>query len=405
MRLVSILIALVVAASLYLLVFERDTVLELAGTDSLVGAEGETDTLSDASAVSVVAMQSEARAIDTAVITRGRTEAARQVDVRAETSGKIISDPLRKGATVAEGDLLCELDPGTRDVALAEAEARLAEARASAPSARARLAEAEAALRQARIDQNAAQRLSQDGFASDARVAGADAGVESALASIEAARGGLEASAATVQSAEAAVAAAETELDRLKITAPFSGLLESDTAELGAFLQPGGLCATILQLDPIKLVGFVPETAVDRIDTGAMAGARLASGQEVQGEVTFLSRSADDQTRTFRVEVSVPNEDLKIRDGQTAEIMIQSDGSQAHLLPQSALTLDDDGALGVRVATEDDTALFKPVTVVRDTVDGIYVSGLDPTERVIVVGQEYVADGVPLTITMRGDGS
>ena len=199
--------------------------------------------------------------------------------------------------------LLCVLDPGTRESTVAEARARVPEAQARVSEARARLVEAE-------ISDNAARRLGEDGFASETRVASARAGVESALAGVEAAEAGVEA-------ARAGVAAAEKEFERLQIKAPFAGLLESDTAELGALMQPGATCATIFQLDPIKLVGFVPETDVDKVTVGAMAGARLATGREVRGEVTFLSRSADPTTRTFRVEVLVPNADLLIRDGHT----------------------------------------------------------------------------------------
>lgn len=107
----------------------------------------------------------------------------------------------------------------------------------------------------------------------------------------------------------------------------------------------------------------------------ARAGARLASGQELVGQVTFISRSADDTTRTFRVEVEVPNADLAIRDGQTAEIIIAAEGTPAHLLPGSALTLNDAGDIGIRAVGEDNRAQFLPVGVLRDTVDGIWVTG------------------------------
>lgn len=399
MRLFSILIAIIVAASLYAWVFERSAVLEFAGAATTpVGAEGN-DTPGDAAnAVSVVTMQSRAADIDSSVRLTGQTEANRQVEMRAETSGRIVSDPLRKGMFVEAGQLLCHLDPGTRQINLAEAEARLAEARARDPESRSRVAEAEAMLNEAQIEQNAAVRLNQDGFASETRVASANATVESALAALEQAKSGIQAMSAGIQAAEAAVASAETELERLNILAPFVGVLESDTAELGALMQPGSLCATVIQLDPIKLVAYVPETEVDKINLGAEAQARLTSGREVTGTVTFLSRAADDQTRTFAVEVSLPNPELSIRDGQTAEIVIEADGRKAHLLPQSALTLNDDGALGVRVVNEDQAALFVPVQVLRDTVDGVWVSGLDETAEVIVVGQEFVTDGVPVRV-------
>ena len=234
-----------------------------------------------------------------------------------------------------------------------------------------------------------------------AGVISAESGIESAKASIESANSGIENALSGIQSAEAGVAAADKEIERLEVLAPFAGLRETDTAELGALLQPGGLCATVIQLDPIKLVGFVPETDVDKVEVGAVAGARLATGREVLGKVTFLSRAADPNTRTFRVEIEVPNDDLSIRDGQTAEIGIQAESQAAHLIPASALTLDDDGVLGVRYVDNGSMAGFSPVTVLRDTVNGIFVSGLGEAADIIVVGQEFVTSGVPVKASFR----
>ncbi|WP_099826390.1 efflux RND transporter periplasmic adaptor subunit [Oceaniglobus indicus] len=400
MRLFSVLTAVVVAVTLYLLVFERDAVLSFAGNDTLAGAAAE-DAPDTDNAVSVVALRTQARDIDSAVLLRGRTEAARQVTVSAETSGRIISPPLRKGAFVETGQLLCELDPGVRKAQLAEAEARLVEARARGPEATARIAEAQARLSEAEINDNAASRLSEGGFASQTRVAQTAAAVESARAAIESAKSGLNAVESGIQAAEAAVAAASREIEKLRILAPFSGLLETDTAELGTLMQPGALCATIIQLDPIKLIGFVPEMQVDRVEVGAPAAARLATGRAIQGRVSFLSRVSDDATRTFRAEIDVPNPDLTLRDGQTVEIMISAEGTSAHLLPQSAMTLNDDGDLGVRVVDGGNTARFLPITIVRDTPEGIWITGLPDTADVIVVGQEYVIDGVAVKPTYR----
>jgi len=386
MKLFSILTALLVAAFLYALVLERETLLAFASGTESEPAE-ETESAPEERLVSVVALRSVAKNVDSAVLLRGRTEAARQVTVAAETSGRVISDPLRKGRHVEQGELLCVLDPGTR-------QSTLSEARAHVPEARARVTEAEARLAEAEININAAEQLSEGGFASETRVASARAAVQAALAGVQSAQAGVEA-------AQAAVEAAETEIGRLNITAPFAGLLETDSAELGALLQPGAPCATIIQLDPIKLVGFVPETEVDRVNLGVQAGARLATGRELQGRVTFLSRSADPLTRTFRVEVEVPNSDLSIRDGQTAEIIVQADGSFAHLLPQSSMTLDDRGRLGVRIVGNDDRAAFAPVTLLRDTIEGVWLSGLPEEASVIVRGQEYVTEGVKMTVSYR----
>jgi len=120
--------------------------------------------------------------------------------------------------------------------------------------------------------------------------------------------------------------------------------------------------------------------------------------------VTFLSRAADPETRTFRVEIEVPNADLSLRDGQTAEIVIGAAGKNAHLLPQSALTLNDDGILGVRVVSQDSAALFVPVTLLRDTPSGVWLAGLPDQADVIIIGQEYVTDGVRVAASFQEVG-
>lgn len=365
MRLLPLLTAVMVTAALYLLVMEREALLAFANGDAGSAAEAaaEPGAEDEVQRVRVVALRSSAREVDTGVLLRGRTEAARQVDVRAEVSSTVISEPLRKGRFVETGELLCRLDPGTRRAALTEAEARLAEAL---------------------VNYRAASGLKDQGFASETRVASAKA---------------------ALQSAEAAVDRAQTEIDRLEIRAPFGGLLETDTAENGTLLQPGAVCATVIQLDPIRLVGFVPEVDVSRIALGAPADAQLADGARVRGAVTFISRSADPQTRTFRVDVEVANPELTIRAGQTAEILISADGETAHALPASALTLDDAGRIGIRAVVDGDTVRFMPVEILRDTRDGVYVTGLPAEVDVIVTGQEYVTDGRKVAVTYREDGA
>lgn len=361
MRLIPLFTAILVALALYAIIMERDTLKALAG-DGTTPQEPEAEAVNvstgDMPPVSIVAMASKSRDIESGIVLRGRTEAARNVDVRSETTGLVISEPLRKGQTVQKGQILCELDTGTRNAQLAEAKARLAEAEAN---------------------NTAAASLSQKGYTSETAAIGRLAQLESAMAAVE---------------------QAEKELSRLQIKAPFSGLLESDTAELGVLLQPGSACATVIALDPIKLVGFVPENGISRLTLGASAGARLVTGEELRGFLTFLSRSADPLTRTFRVEVTVPNPDQNIRDGATAEIYVAFDGETAHLLPQASLTLNDSGQLGVRAAV-DNTAKFFPVEIVRDTSEGVLVKGLPEELDIIVVGQEYVVDGRAISVTMR----
>ncbi|WP_299659777.1 efflux RND transporter periplasmic adaptor subunit [uncultured Ruegeria sp.] len=403
MRLISLVNAVLVIIALYFLVFERDALFAFAGR-----GDEPTDTVTEVAesgpapdSIGVVVLRSTSREIGSAVQLRGQTKANRQVEVLAETISTVVSEPKRKGAFVEAGDLLCELDPGTRPASLAEAMAAKLEAESRVPEAEARIEEAHARLAEAEINLKAARKLSETGFGSETRRISSEAEMSTAKAGIKSGEAGLEATQAGIQAATAAVEAAQRELDRLTIEAPFKGLLESDTAELGSLMQPGSLCATVIQLDPIKLVGFVPETEVNRIIVGSMASAQLVTGLQVEGRVTFLSRSADETTRTFEVEITVPNPELLIRDGQTANIQIAAEGVKAHLLPQSALTLNNEGELGVRTVITDNVVDFVPIRLLRDTADGVWVGGLPETADVIVIGQEFVTRGVTVAPTYR----
>ncbi len=409
MRIFPILAAVAVSALMYMAIFERDSLMQAispAAPPQAAGDEGgdapQPSDVAGQDLVKVVVQRSTARQLASAVITRGQTAAAREVAVQAETSAIVLSPPLRKGAQIKAGDTLCKLDPGVRLASLSEAKARHAEAESRVPEAQSRVVEAQARLNETLIKLNAAEKLGEGGFSSQTQIATAEAAVAAARAGLSSAEAGLNGAKSGIQAADAAVAGAQIEIDRLTMTAPFDGILESDTAELGSLLQKGSLCARILQLDPIKLVGFVPETDVDRVVMGAQAQARLAAGnRQITGKVTFISRSSDPSTRTFRVEIDVPNPDLSLRDGQTAEIAIAAAGADAHLLPQSALTLDDTGTLGVRLIDDANIVAFAPVDLIRDTPQGVWVNGLPQTVNVIVLGQEYVTAGVRVDPTQR----
>ena len=186
----------------------------------------------------------------------------------------------------------------------------------------------------------------------------------------------------------------ELDISRTVIRAPFDGTLETSSAETGSLLQPGSLCASILGLHPIRVVGFAPERAINAFVEGTAASAELAGGQRVDGVVSFVSRAADPNTRTFRVELTIENQDYAIRDGLSAEILMPIRQPAAHLVPQSALTLSDAGEIGLRLINEDNTTFFAPVRLLRDTSDGFWVDQLPDSADIIVVGQEFVEDGV-----------
>jgi len=392
MRISSIIIAIIVCAGIAGFIFRNDFNAYLNTQDVIIEETNEISSelkekkINKQKAVSVLVQKSNEQEVTNGILLRGQTEAFKSVQVKAETSGSVISQPIRKGTFVKNGELLCELEVGTKSDVLSEAKVALALS----------LDELDASIHQYELRVQAAER--QKSLLK--RGVGTEAAVEAAELSASSAETQSLSKRQAVANVEARINRATTELNNTKIIAPFDGLLESDTAEYGDFMQTGAPCGTLLALNPIKLIGYATETQVSKIEVNTTAGARLISGDTVSGTVSFISRSADPTTRTFLVETTVPNDNYEIREGSTADIYISLSGAKGHLLPQSSLTLNSSGVLGVRIALND-KAKFIPINIIRDAEEGVWVTGLPDTVDVIIVGQEYVTDNSNIKVSYK----
>lgn len=294
------------------------------------------------------------------IVVRGRTQALRKVVVRAETAGVVAETPVEPGALVEAGATLCRLKIDARQAALAEARAALAKAD---------------------LDYDAAVKLAEEGFR-------AETGVAAARAARELARANLE---------QASLAIAKT-----AIAAPFAGVFDARLAEAGDFLSVGDPCGVLIQQTPFLVVGAVSERDVGKIARGDKGVARLASGETIEGAVRVVATASDAATRTFEVQLEVPNEAAALRDGVTASFTVFADRREAHFVPRSALTLDDQGRVGVRFAGDGDIVGFAAVSLLGENERGVWVSGLSGAVRVITRGQDFVAPGQRVAVTLEG---
>ncbi|MCV0394154.1 MAG: efflux RND transporter periplasmic adaptor subunit [Rhizobiaceae bacterium] len=186
---------------------------------------------------------------------------------------------------------------------------------------------------------------------------------------------------------------AQAELARNEVRAPFSGILDRLEVEQGSAVTAGAEVATLISLDPIIGRGEVSERDLGFLKPGDHAEMRLVDGRTVEGEVRYISRDATDATRTFMVEVAIPNPDGNIPAGMTAEITLRAEPVDAVKLPRSVVTLGDDGELGIRAVDANGKVAFFPIDLVDDTPDGLFLAGIPPEARIIVAGQEMVHEG------------
>ena len=182
------------------------------------------------------------------------------------------------------------------------------------------------------------------------------------------------------------------ELNRTEVKAPFSGFIEQ-IVKPGNFLERGQVCATIIQLDPITLIAGVPEYDINKVRIGQNVLVELVTGQKIKGKLTFVSKSASPDTRTFVVESQIENSDGKIKDGLTAEISIEIDKVMAHKISPSILLLNDEGKLGIRIVNKNKYAKFIEIIILEDSEEGLWVTGIPEEVEIVIQGQGFVEDG------------
>ena len=287
------------------------------------------------------------------LVLSGRTEADRKMMVTARGDGIISELKVRRGDIVKQGDVIAILSDEARE---------------------ARVTQAQTMLTQRKTELEARMKLVAQGT----------------LPKLEAVN--LE---TQFKAAEAGLAAAEAERERGVIRAPWAGVVNDVPVEIGqaAFSFTGKEIAQIAALDPILAVVEVAERKLQGVNLGDVAEIRLVTGRTATGKIRFISKMASAATRTYRVDVEIPNADLSIPDGITAEVTIPLSAVPAAHVPRSALTFSSGGDLGVRFVDAANTVAFAPVSVVEDEQQFMWVGGIPDGARVIVQGQDFVREG------------
>lgn len=333
---------------------ERYADADIDRTVSAVVDDG-SSSMSSAADFTVRATRSRVDTYTQTVSVRGRTQAFRLVDIRAETAGRVVATPAARGARVQAGDVLCEIAVDTRETDLQEAISR---------------------EEQARLEFQGGQDLFERELIS-----------RSALAQLR----------TTYDAAIAAVRRAELALERTKIRAPFAGIVETRAVEVGDYMDMGGQCASLFDDNPMLLVGQVPEQDVNKLDIGTRVTGIMVTGERINGELTYLARAADPVSRSYRIEVRLESQQTPIRQGISTEILLDASQISAHLVPPSSVTLDDAGLLGVKTLNQDNEVEFHRVQIVGEStrIDeaGFWVTGLPDEVVLITVGQELVFEG------------
>jgi membrane fusion protein, multidrug efflux system len=305
---------------------------------------------------------SQATPVQRLVTLQGEVLPDQQVTVRAETEGRLVETPVPLGEAVRAGTTVARIGMDDRE---------------------AQLRRAEAAVKGRETDHRAAVQLAREGFQAQLRV-------DTALADLEAARAELE--------------SVRLDIERTSLHAPVSGVLNQRHAEVGDYVSVGAAVAEIVENDPLKAVVHVPQHNIHRVQRGGSARIEFGDGQVREGVIRHVSARADTSTRTFRVEIEVPNPGRSLPSGISVQVRIPVEEVMAHRISPALVTLDPDGRLGIKIIENEHRVAFHPIDPMRADSEGLWVGGLPETVRIITVGQGFVSAGDSVRILAEDTG-
>lgn len=324
----------------------------------------------------------------------GHTAGSRQVEVRARVSGILLARCFEEGKSVAQDQILFQLDPEPARAALAQAQAELALQRAQVAQA-----ERESARIIAMAAQGLVSQLQRDQAMSATEIAGANR-----------------------LAAEARLRKAELDLSYTQVRAPIAGLASNEARSEGSLVTAGtesSLLTRIVQADPLYVEFTVPDSEAATLRAGLAGGLaktslttptqpmtvriELADGTQYPqpAQLTFLDNAIEMQSGSVAARAIVRNPDHALLPGQFVRVRIEGLRIDAVIgLPRKAVLTNGDGHF-VWVLDEQNKATQRHLTLGANMGDLVIVkNGLERGDRVVIDGVMKVAAGERVNIPM-----
>ncbi len=335
-------------------------------------------------------------------------------------------DVVHKGATLArvrQSDYAARVNEAKSQVgearsALEMSSSQLHEVIAAVDTARAQVTDVKAYFEKAKLDYERARALFETQSITKPDYDATKAQYEIAAAKLEAAQGQLKASEARVATAQAQISAAESRIKTAEATtvsagiplqdtqlkAPMSAVVIERRIEVGTLVGQGVGAFVLADLTFVKAVFGVPDTSLKSLKLGdtLTITSDATPGTEFTGHISRISPSADQSSRAFEVEVTIPNEQGLLKPGMIASLNA-SEGTATEaaslIVPLTAITHapENPEAYAVMVMEEREGKAFaqlRPVTLGESVGNAIVIkTGLSTGELVVTTGVSQIADG------------
>lgn len=324
-------------------------------------------------------------------------EAFNQAILYAKVSGYVQWVKVDKGDHVKKGDILAALE-------VPEVDQQYQSALASSEQAQAEQerAQADASLKQVTYERLAAVRHSTPDVL-------AQQDVDAARAALDVAQGETNLAKAKVKVAQAEIGRLDAMRQFARIVAPYDGIITARFVDPGALIQQGGSSSgtpllTIASIDTVRIYADVPEANIPHISRRmpAMVLLNAYPGQAFSGEVTRYADAVDQQTRTMKTEIDLPNPGHRILPGMYGTVELKCAAEQnAMLIPATAIRHDADGKPFV-YAVDQGRIRKVPVEAAPGSEGMLAIRGLDANDTVVLSGTQPLQEGMKVRIVKAG---
>ncbi len=352
----GVLLALMVLAVVLRMAFAGDE--KAGGRGGPGGAGGRGQAVSEA----VVAQRPFSDQIRVLGVARGR----RSVNITSSTSELITRVLFTDGQRVAAGTPLVQLQAREEDAGVGEARAQ---------------------VDQARSMYNRYKTLSDRGFASPMMV---------------------EQYQTELATAQASLAAAQARQGDRTIRAPFAGVLGLSTVTAGTLVNPGGIIATLDDIDVVRVDFPIPERYLSVLRPGVPITSTIdAYGDETfSGRIALIDTRVNEQTRSVTARAEIPNPGGRIRPGMAVRVAVQQGQRTSVAAPEAAVQYEGEGAFVYRIARGENGSTAQRVEVEAGAVEGGFVeilSGLNAGDRIVASGLNRIQPNAPVTVAGAGN--
>jgi RND family efflux transporter MFP subunit len=220
--------------------------------------------------------------------------------------------------------------------------------------------------------------------------------------------------------AQAALASATANVRRLEqlesfkhIYAPFSGVITKRNTDIGALINAGNSGTNqelfvMAQINPIRVYVDVPENDAPSVRAHLKASIELPAfaGRHFSGSVARTADAIDPTSRTLRTEIDVPNPDGQLLPGSYAQVHFGVKATATRMsVPVNALLFRAEGPRAAVVGSDGKVHL-KAVVIGRDYGTEVEIlSGIDPSENIVLNPSDSLEDGQTVHVTKAGGRS